>query len=116
MINHSFTMKSFIRLILISFFIIAYAMAESPTVSPEIKDPSAKLDDIKKSSKLMKIKKISKHECTKEMKKHVKGITRLWLEADEAMEKKEDTKCENQGGLEIKGVDFVATLFFRALF
>ena len=94
---------------------MAAVMAESPTVSPEIKDPSAKLDDIKKSSKLMKIKKFSKHECTKEMKKHVKGITRLWLEADEAMEKKEDTKCENQGGLKIKGIDFVSTLFFRAL-
>jgi hypothetical protein len=112
-------MKSLIRLIMISFFIIAFVMAavmaESPAVSPEIKDPSAKLDDIKKSSKLMKIKKYSKHECTKEMKKHVKGITRLWLEADEAMEKKEDTKCENQGGLENKGVDFGVTLFFRAL-
>ena len=78
---------------------MAAVMAESLTVSPEIKDPSAKLDDIKKSSKLMKIKKFSKHECTKEMKKHIKGITLLWLEADEAMEKKEDTTCENQGGL-----------------
>ena len=103
MINRSFTMKSLIRLIMISFFIIAFVMAavmaESPTVSPEIKDPSAKLDDIKKSSKLMKIKKFSKHECIKEMKKHIKGITLLWLEADEAMEKKEDTTCETQGGL-----------------
>ena len=100
---------------IIAAFVMAAVMAESPTVSPEIKDPSAKLDDIKKSSKLMKIKKYSKHECTKEMKKHIKGITLLWLEADEAMEKKEDKKCENQGGLEIKGVNFVATLFFRAL-
>ena len=122
MINRSFTMKSLIRLIVISFFIIAdvmaAVMAESPTVSPEIKDPSAKLDDIKKSSKLMKIRKIkkySKHECTKEMKKHIKGITLLWLETDEAMEKKEDKKCENHGGLEIEGVDFGLTLFFRAL-
>ena len=113
-------MKSLIRLIMRSFFIIAYVMIESshgfePTVSLGINELTAKLDDIKKSSKLMKIKKFSKHECTKEMKKHIKGITLLWLEADEAMERKEDKKCENQGGLEIKGVNFVATLFFRAL-
>ena len=94
---------------MISFFIIAYfmvaKMAKSSTVSPDIKDPAAKLDDIKKTSKLMKIKKYSKHECAKQMKEHIKGITLLWLETDEAMEKKEDTKCENQGGpVEIEDV------------
>ena len=97
-------MKSLIRLNMINFFIIAYVMVESshgfePTVSLGIKELTAKLDDIKKSSKLMNIKKFSKHKCAKEMKKHIKVITLLWLEADEAMEKKEDTTCENQGGL-----------------
>ena len=95
---------------MISFFIIAYfmvaKMAESSTVSPDIKDPVAKLDDIKKSSKLMKIHKYSKHGCAKQMKDHIKGITLVWLETDEAMEKKEDAKCENQGGpVEIENVD-----------
>ena len=97
-------MKILIRLIMISFLNIAYVMVESshgfePTVSLGINELTAKLDDIKKSSKIMKIKKFSKHECIKEMKKHIKVITLLWLEADEAMEKKEDTTCENQGGL-----------------
>ena len=105
---------------MINFFIIAYVMVESshgfePTVPLGIKELTAKLDDIKKSSKVMNMKKFSKHKCAKEMKKHIKVITLLWLEADEAMEKKEDTKCENQGGLENKGVDFGVTLFFRAL-
>ena len=96
-------MKSLIRQIMISYFIIAYVIAaimaqELPTVSPVVKDPAAKLDNIKKSSKLMKIKNYSKHNCVKQMKEHIKAISVLWLQADEVMEKKEDKKCENQGG------------------
>jgi hypothetical protein len=90
---------------MIGFFLIAnvivtFMAQELPTVSP-----AAKLDDIKKSSKLMKIKKFSKHSCAKQMKEHIKGITLLWLQADKVMEKKEDTKCENQDGpVEIEDV------------
>ena len=88
---------------MISFFIMAYVIVaimaqELPTVSPVVKNPAAKLDNIKKSSKLMKIKNYSKHNCVKQMKEHVKAISVLWLQADEVMEKKEDTKCENQVG------------------
>ena len=88
---------------MISFFIIAYVIVaimaqELSTVSPVVKDPASKLDDIKKSSKLMKIKRYSKHNCVKQMKGHIKGMKLQWLQADEVMEKKEDTKCENQGG------------------
>ena len=96
---------------MINFFIIAYVIVaimaqELSTVSPVVKDPASKLDDIKKSSKLMNIKKYSKHECAKQMKEHIREITLLWLEADEAMEKKEGTKCEDQGGpVEIEGID-----------
>ena len=40
------------------------------------------------------------------MKEHTRVIILLWLEADEALEKKEGTKCKNQGGpVEIEGVD-----------
>ena len=53
----------------------------------------------------MKIKKFSKHNCVKQMKEHIKAMSELWLQADEVMEKKEDTKCGNQGGpVEIKDV------------
>ena len=88
---------------MISFFIMAYVIVaimaqELPIVSPVVKDPTAKLDYIKKSSKLMKIKNYSKHNCVKQMKEHIKAISVLWLQADEVMEKKEDTKCENQVG------------------
>ena len=88
---------------MISFFIIAYVIVaimaqELSTVSPVVKDPASKLDDIKKSSKLMKIKRYSKHNCVKQMKGHIKGMKLQWLQADEVMEKKEDTKCENKGG------------------
>ena len=88
---------------MISFFIIAYVTVESshgfePTVSLGINELTAKLDDIKKSSKLMKIKRYGKHNCVKQMKEHVKAISVLWLQADEVMEKKEDTKCKNQVG------------------
>ena len=84
-----------------------------PTVSLGIRELTSKLDNLKKYSKLMNIKKYSKHQCVKEMKEHIRGITLLWLEADEAMEKKESTKCENQDGLvEIEGV----ILIFRNLF
>ena len=104
-------MKSLIQLIMISFFIIAYVMVESshgfePTVSLGMKELTAKLDDLKISSKLMNIEKYSKHKCAKQMKEHIREITLLWLEADEAMEKKEGTKCEDQGGpVEIEGID-----------
>jgi hypothetical protein len=99
---------------MISFFIMAYVIVaimaqELPTVSTVVKDPAAKLDSIKKSSKLMKIKNYSKHNCVKQMKEHVKAISVLWLQADEVMEKKEDKKCENQGGpveIEDVGEDF----------
>ena len=96
---------------MISFFIIAYVTVESshgfePTVSLGIKELTAKLDDLKISSMLMNIEKYSKHECAKHMKKHTRVIILLWLEADEALEKKEGTKCKNQGGpVEIEGVD-----------
>ena len=88
---------------MISFFIMAYVnlviiAQELPTISPVKKDPAAKLDFIKKSSKLMKIKNFGKHNCVKQMKDHIKAISVLWLQADEVMEKKEDTKCENQVG------------------
>ena len=102
MIDCSVIMKSLIQQIMISIFIqdvIAAIMAQDlPTVSRVEKDPAAKLDFIKKSSKLMKIKKYSKHNCVKQMKEHIKAISVLWLQADEVMEKKEDKKCENQGG------------------
>ena len=88
---------------MISFFIIAYVIVaimaqELSTISPVVKDPASKLDDIKKSSKLMKIKRYSKHNCAKQMKGHIKGMKLQWLQADEVMEKKEDTTCKNQGG------------------
>ena len=98
---------------MISFFIIAYVMTAvmvesspmSPTVPTVVKDPAAKLDDIKKSSKLMKIRNFSKNNCAKQMKEHIKAISVLWLQADEVMEKKEDKKCDNQGGpVEIENV------------
>ncbi len=109
-INYSVNMKSLIWLIVISFFILDYVTVaimaqELPTVSPVIKDPAAKLDDIKKSSKLMKIKNYSKTECAKQMKEHIKSSSALWLQADEVMEKKGNTKCENQGGpVEVENV------------
>ena len=98
---------------MISFFIIAYVMAAimvessptSPTVPTVVKDPAAKLDKIKKSSKLMKIRNFSKNNCAKQMKEHIKAISVLWLQADDVMEKKEDKKCDNQGGsVEIENV------------
>ena len=104
-------MKMLIWLIMISFLNIAYVMVESsygfePTVSLSIKELTAKLDDLKISSKLMNIEKYSKHKCAKQMKEHSREIILLWLEADEAMEKKEGTKCENQGGpVEIEGIE-----------
>ena len=96
---------------MISFFNIAYVMVESshgfePTVSLGLKELTAKLDDLKISSMLMNIEKYSKHECATHMKEHTRVIILLWLEADEALEKKEGTKCKNQGGpVEIEGVD-----------
>ena len=96
---------------MISFLNIAYVMVESshglePTASLGIKELTAKLDDLKISSKLMNIENYSKHKCAKQMKEHIREITLLWLEADEAMEKKEGTKCENEGGpVEIEGIE-----------
>ena len=63
------------------------------------------LEYIKKSSKLMKINKYSNHECEKQMEERIKALAVLWKETDEAMEKTEDTTCENQGGpVEIENV------------
>ena len=105
-------MKSLIRLILISFFIIAYVMVESShgLESTESQELTAdELDDlleyIKKSSKLMKINEYSNHECETEMEEHIKALAVLWKETDEAIEKNEDTTTENQGGpVEIENV------------
>ena len=119
MINCSVTMKSLIRLIIISFFVIAYVetIVDQPPIRPprriernwgsngfESTESQTLTPDEEKYllSKLMKINKDSNHECEPQMEEQFKGLIRDWKATNEAMK---DKTCENQGGpVEIKNV------------
>ena len=112
MIDRSVTMKSLIRLIITSFFIIAYVetIANQPPIRPPRRIESSHGFKSTESleftadeknyflSKLMKINKDSNHECTPQMEEHVMELIRDWKETNEAMK---DKTCDS--GMKILG-------------